>query len=149
MDPAVVASQPMMRPPSVSQPQACLLPQSAYSSVSFSDHSSVSCDLQQTGVIREADSQDSHSLSQQNMKQSNLDFVSGQAFVQANLSHSQNLSSVSESMFPSAVEDAAAAVTIAQQRGHGMISQQLGSGEPVTHFDLPPSIPLPHMQVCY
>ncbi|XP_025084703.1 caprin-1-like isoform X1 [Pomacea canaliculata] len=147
IDPAVVAAQPMIRPPSVPQPQSNMLPPSAYPSASFPDPSSISVDQQQPSPTHTSDVQDALTLSQQNMTQSKLDYGSGQAFGQANLSHSQNLPSMGETLFQSTVEDSsAAAVVVNQQRGHSMIGQQIGAGEPPSQFEIPPSIPMPPSQ---
>lgn len=137
IDPAVVAAQPMMRPPSVNSqpPQTSLLP-SGFPAPPMVDQS---CD---------SESQDPLSLSQQSLTQSNLDFSSAsQSFAQAGLSHSQNLSGgvVADALFQASVEDSAAAPS-QQHSSHGMMGQGRGTGEPAAQFDLPPSIPMPPSQ---
>ena len=137
IDPAVVAAQPMMRPPSVNSqpPQTSLLP-AGFPAPPMVDQS---CD---------SESQDPLSLSQQSLTQSNLDFSSAsQSFAQAGLSHSQNLSGgvVADALFQASVEDNAAAPS-QQHSSHGMMGQGRGTGEPAAQFDLPPSIPMPPSQ---
>lgn len=137
IDPAVVAAQPMMRPPSVNSqpPQTSLLP-AGFPAPPMVDQS---CD---------SESQDPLSLSQQSLTQSNLDFSgASQSFAQAGLSHSQNLSGgvVADALFQASVEDSAAAPS-QQHSSHGMMGQGRGTGEPAAQFDLPPSIPMPPSQ---
>jgi len=137
IDPAVVAAQPMMRPPSVNSqpPQTSLLP-AGFPAPPMVDQS---CD---------SESQDPLSLSQQSLTQSNLDFSgASQSFAQAGLSHSQNLSGgvVADALFQASVEDSAAAPS-QQHSSHGMMGQGRGTGEPSAQFDLPPSIPMPPSQ---
>nr|KAG5699468.1 hypothetical protein BaRGS_016314 [Batillaria attramentaria] len=144
MDPAVVAAQPMMRPPSAPQTQAgTMLPPAGFPSAPFPD---TTVDQQQP-ASRDADAQDPLSLSQQSLSQSNLDFGGpSPAFGQAGLSHSQNLAGVGDVLFQSSVEDSSASSTVPQQHSHTMLGQGMGAGETASQFELPPSIPMPPSQ---
>lgn len=142
MDPAVVAAQPMMRPPSVPSQQP---PQTGMMGVGFAG---AAPHVEPSG---EGEVGDSLSLSQQNLPSSSVDFGTGQGFV----SHAASLSSgvVADAMFQAPVDDAPTPPSAQPQPPlphapqHGMMGQNLTSpGESVAQYELPPSIPLPPSQ---